>query len=141
MQASEPNHPPTAGNTPLHFASWKGDAARADALLKSDAVDALALNSRGQSPVHLAAAAGHAGVLATLLDAAPEAVDARTGQEGDTPLLLAVGRGHVRAAAQLLASRADPCAANKEGVLPPTGAASSTTPFLPSLTPAPLLRG
>ena len=62
MQASEPNHPPTAGNTPLHFASWKGDAARADALLNSDAVDALALNSRGQSPVHLAAAAGHAGV-------------------------------------------------------------------------------
>jgi hypothetical protein len=102
----------------LHVLSWKGDATGVEMLLKKQQDDVERTNSRGHTPLHLAAAAGRADVIKVLLTTGKGIVDAPTDQDGDTPLLLAVGRGHAEAVRELLRHKADPAASNPAGVTP-----------------------
>jgi ankyrin repeat protein len=69
---------------------------------------------RGRTPLHVAAAAGHAPAVNALLEAGA-GTEARDGA-GRTPLLLAVANGHTDSAAALLSKRADPDAADEDGM-------------------------
>ena len=67
----------------------------------------------GQSPLHLSADAGHAPVVAALLElsATPAVQNAR----GETPLHLASAKGNAEAAEMLLRAGADPAIADHDG--------------------------
>lgn len=109
----------------LFEAAASGQATTADFLLRSGA-DVRATNARGQTPLHVAAAAGHAKVVPQLLAAdkarsalehPAAALDERRGAacptvsqpdaDGRTPLHAAAARGHAELAKLLVGAGAD----------------------------------
>jgi ankyrin len=115
------------GRTPLFWAAQRGDRQLVELLLDSGA-DATAQapsysepsnvvtgpevfggrnkKEQGETPLHVAAAAGHVEVVRILLDRGAK-IDARD-EDDRTPLLAAVGSGHVELARLLLARKANP---------------------------------
>ncbi len=99
------------GFTPLHVATEAGSAPVVQALLAGGA-DAKALTTTGVSSLHLAALSGNAVVIAALLKAGAD-VNAQEPGWGQTPLMLAAGRGRTGAVKALLAAGAKPTIAAK----------------------------
>jgi ankyrin repeat protein len=111
---AEADPPPAHSPTPLHHAARKGYLGVVEELLRRGADVRRRDGERGNyTPLHHAAQEGHAKVIKALLAAGPE-VDAPA--EESTPLVLAIGAGHLEAARNqtddiirlLLASGANP---------------------------------
>jgi len=98
---------------PLLTLAGVGEGELVRALLAAGADVAAGAGSEQDTPLHAAAAAGHAPVVALLLEAGahPE----RPGRGGETPLALAVEAGHAAVARALLAAGADPEAGGRQG--------------------------
>lgn len=98
-----------AGDAPgaLHRAAEAGDEQRVRALLAAGAYveQPTAPEEEDETPLHLAARKGHAGVVEALLAASADP-HARN-YYGDTPLMLAAGRARVACLPPLLAAGAD----------------------------------
>lgn len=99
------NQPDRRGNTPLHYAAIRGDAAIVRLLLHSQ-VDFLLHNREGYSPLALAILEGNAHVVALLLDAGFPVEGQRA--RGLSPLHLAAFAGHERVVTHLLLRGANP---------------------------------
>jgi ankyrin repeat protein len=103
---AEADPPPAHSPTPLHHAARKGYLGVVEELLRRGADVRRRDGERGNyTPLHHAAQEGHAKVIKALLAAGPE-VDAPA--EESTPLVLAIGAGHLEAARTLLAHGAAP---------------------------------
>jgi cytohesin len=100
----------------LHKAAEDGDLATALRLLAADPYLVKSREEYKLTPLHRAAAAGHADVVRALLDRSAQ-VDARD-YGGGTALHAAAAGGHVDAAAALLDRGADPSAPDEEGLTP-----------------------
>ncbi|KAJ1455351.1 hypothetical protein M885DRAFT_520251 [Pelagophyceae sp. CCMP2097] len=109
------------GDTPLHVAARRCDAAMTQLLLEHHA-DVLARDARGRTAAHVAASGTKEGaysVLALLLDAAQDDVlDARDHATGDTPLHVAARHGARQCAELLLQTAALATALNAAGHTP-----------------------
>lgn len=91
-----------AGQTALHYAARSGKRDAVRQLLMAGA-QARALSRRGETPLYLAAAAGHASTCAMLARAAPDTLElALPAPLGATPLMAAAAGGHVAAVDVLL---------------------------------------
>lgn len=115
---AEPEGWPWGGAEPgaLHFAAEAGDEQRVRELLAAGAyVDQPALpeEMQDETPLHLAAREGHAGVVEALLAAGTDA-NACT-LYGHTALMLAAGGGHVTCMLPLLAAGADMESEDEDG--------------------------
>lgn len=100
----------------LHQAAEDGDLATAARLLRANPYLVASREDYKLTPLHRAAAAGHADLAAFLLGNSA-AVDAKD-YGGGTPLHWAAGHGHADAAAVLLDQRAAPNAVDQEGFTP-----------------------
>lgn len=98
------------GNTPLMMAAFKGNKPAVLALLAKGA----AVNRKGWSPLHYAAAGGAADIATILIDRGA-ILDSRA-PAGLTPLMMAAREGHESAAAVLLDAGADAALLNSEGL-------------------------
>ena len=108
------------GDAPLHLAARLSDARIVQLLLEHHA-DPLAPDGRGRTPAHIAIADhrdGAVNVLALLLDASGETVDARENAGGETPLHVAALVGAPLCAKLLLETAADATARNVSGEVP-----------------------
>ncbi len=105
--AAGPDAPSADGTTALHRAINVNDVTRVEALIHAGA-DVNAPNRYGASPLSLAAAAGNARIIRTLLNsgADPRRADAAL-TDGRTVLMLASRTGNVEALQLLLARGAD----------------------------------
>ncbi len=105
----------SAGNTPLHRAASKGQAAAVELLLAAGA-DVDALNDRGAAPLHQAAAAGDAATVAALLAAGADPSTADN--DGATPLHVAAEQGQAELAEAIAVAGADLNVTNHNGRTP-----------------------
>lgn len=104
----------TAGRqTALHLAGSKSSTATVRLLL-AHGCPARARDSRGQLPLHRAAAVGAIPVLRLLIEEGRSPVDTADA-DGDTPLHLAVAEGHAEAALVLVRAGADVVKRDAEG--------------------------
>jgi ankyrin repeat protein len=98
------------GFTPLHWASIRGRTKAVHLLLENGA-DISSTNTRGSTPILLAAWKGHYNVVLQLLAAAGEATDPAhlnvANDGGQTALNWAIRQGHSKIAALLLFAGAD----------------------------------
>eukprot|EP00747_Dinoflagellata_sp_TGD_P164891 gnl/TRDRNA2_/TRDRNA2_185452_c0_seq1.p1 gnl/TRDRNA2_/TRDRNA2_185452_c0~~gnl/TRDRNA2_/TRDRNA2_185452_c0_seq1.p1 ORF type:complete len:703 (+),score=165.68 gnl/TRDRNA2_/TRDRNA2_185452_c0_seq1:116-2224(+) len=108
--------PNDRGETPLMRASARGHAPLVQLLLKKSANPALT-NFWGQSCLQLAAAGGHVGAVATILDTGRVGVN-DVSQDKSTALHSAVERGHAKVTELLLARKAFVDLAKTGGRLP-----------------------
>lgn len=92
----------------LFAAIWRGDTARARALLRAGA-DPEGADGEGTTPLYVASVHGEAAIVRLLLvsGAAPDTESRGIGAEG-TPLCAAACWGHTEAVRELLAHGADP---------------------------------
>jgi ankyrin repeat protein len=102
-------------DAPIHVASKKGDLERVRALLRNDPSDAMRLDHKGATALHLAAFYGYKEI-AELLLANNAAVNAKVGPM--SPLQLAAQAGKYDVAQVLLAHNADVEATNSNGMTP-----------------------
>eukprot|EP00731_Ephydatia_muelleri_P008665 Em0004g1003a len=103
------------GETPLHLAAMKGDAAAVVALVEQGA-DCHAKDNAGWTPLHEACNFGHMEVVKILLD---NGVSVNTpGFENSVPLHDAVINNHVQVVELLISSGANPNARNSNGLTP-----------------------
>jgi cytohesin len=100
----------------LHKAAQDGDLATALRVLGDDPYLVKSLEEYKLTPLHRAAAAGHAELVKALLDRSAQ-VDARD-YGGGTALHGSAASGHADAAAALLDKGADPSAPDEEGLTP-----------------------
>lgn len=102
--------------SPLHQASWEGDAARARALLGAGRASINATTASGDTPLHWAGMAGHAELVDLLLahGASPDSSD----MVGNTPLHWAAQAGHEEVAKMLLDRGAEASPRHVFGVTP-----------------------
>ena len=91
--------------TPLHIAAQNANASVVRTLLRAGA-DARAVTSDSVSVLHVAAMGGDTAILAALLRAGAD-VNAAEPSWGQTPLMVAAGRGRADAVRLLLGQRAD----------------------------------
>lgn len=102
--------------SPVHDAASSGDLAAVQAIVSSDPGQAIAPNVRNDTPIHLAAAGGHADVIRYLLE---QGVPVDIGDnEGTTPLGVAAIHGDVEIARLLIDSGARIDAADQNGETP-----------------------
>lgn len=88
-------------------------------LLSHDEINPNSLDSRGASPLHLAAWAGHSEICKFLLTHPTLPADPNLqASESETPLHFAAQHGHVNALMILLAHGADPNIMNERGETP-----------------------
>ena len=107
----------------INYAAKNGDLETVKALLKANPDLVSSKGQYGDSPLHLAATAGHKDV-AVLLLANKADVNAKN-NAGGTPLHSASGYGHEEIAALLLANKADVNAKDMFGSTPLHGAAAN----------------
>ena len=105
---------PEDGSTALHWCVKRG-AAQEVALLLGRKAPVSVSDARGWAPLHVAAVAGHPGVLAKLLEVRGVDVSQIESECNKTPLHWACAFGHDDLAASLLAARAEVHAVNHEG--------------------------
>ncbi len=108
--------PGTSREREIYLAASYGDAARVQALLKDNPDLVFSKDSRGVTPLRLAAAAGNKEVTELLLASKAE-VNART-SDGTTPLHMAAANGHKDVVELLLANKADSNAKDTNGETP-----------------------
>lgn len=111
-QGADVNEASGDGMTALHWASYRGDAALASALIKARAKLDATTRLGSHTPLHVASRNGHGAVVALLLKAGAP-VDART-LGGATALHLAATGGDTLAVGALLRAKADPNAQEKQ---------------------------
>lgn len=101
------NHKDPNEETPLHVACRRGYGGIVEALLHHGA-DLSLVDRDGGTSVHGAAGAGHAGALASLLDAGGDAVLEQKNRKGNSALHSAAASGHIACVELLLGTAAEP---------------------------------
>lgn len=114
--------PDTDQSTPLHLAAYRGNKEVVDYLLSRPGMLKDPVDKRGITPVMLAAAAGHAEVLQSLVQAGCSV--ALKAQDGSTALHKAAAQGHLACVEALLQAGADPNVQDMNGKTPADLAAS-----------------
>jgi ankyrin repeat protein len=111
------------GWTPLHLASFFGQRETAEVILNAGGrISALSTNSLKNTPLHAAAAGGHADIALLLIE---RGADVRVPDAGGhTPLHIAAENGLVDVVKALLARGADPLAVDGEDKTPLSRAAA-----------------
>ena len=114
------------GYTALHAAAAGGHIDVVKLLLEqSSRASATTAGSKWDAtPLHAAALAGHARMVALLIERGGEDIDAPDRREHETPLMMAVTRGHTEASRILLLHGASVSVVDKTGSSPLHGAAS-----------------
>ncbi|PGH11302.1 hypothetical protein AJ80_07202 [Polytolypa hystricis UAMH7299] len=111
----DPNMKSVTGQNALHFATSKGNLSTVKILLGAKC-SARAVDSRGQLPLHRAAATGSVPIMKVLLDEGKSPLNTAD-VDGMTPLHHAVSEGHAEAAVLLLRLGADAGKRDKGGKL------------------------
>ena len=101
------------GTTPLHLAAYKGQKATVDFLLAQEGILKDPADKRGMTPLMLAAGAGHAEVVRSLLKAGED--PKRTAADGATALHRAAAQGNLEVVGLLLEAGADPALTDSRG--------------------------
>lgn len=114
----DPNAADEDGWTPLMGAAARAHPALVAILVAAGADPRLAHPRSGALPVHLAAQAGDIATVSSLLDAAPDTLDAVCDINGHTPLLQAVSYGHTSLAEHLARRGADTAVTTARGLGP-----------------------
>lgn len=106
----------SSGDTPLHYAAWKGYTAVVDALLKRGAHINLS-NKQGCGALHLAASEGHLETVKHFIrNGAP--IDLANLQNGCTPLHDAVTKNRLSVVQYLISQKAAIDSKNNKGTTP-----------------------
>lgn len=135
MYLNHQNQEQLAGSLPLHSAAAAGNVSLVDELLSHNKADLQERDPDGRTALHLAALAGHIGVVRRLCESGVE-VDARDG-EGRTALHVVARESHVDVAQVLLESGASPNTKARNGMMPLHIAAVAQDCALDMLRPVP----
>lgn len=103
-------------STPLHLAAYRGNKEVVEYLLNRPGMLKDPVDKRGYTPVMLAAAAGHAEVLQSLIDGGCSVTLAAA--DGSTALHKAAAQGNLACVEELLKAGADPKATDMTGKTP-----------------------
>jgi ankyrin repeat protein len=112
LYAQEGSAPAGDGSTPLHWAAYRDDLAKADQLIRGGA-NVNAANDLGVTPLWAASTNGSPALVTRLLDAGANPNTALF--SGETPLMVAARSGKAAAVELLLARGANPSARGTRG--------------------------
>ncbi|XP_062858432.1 ankyrin repeat and SOCS box protein 2-like [Trichomycterus rosablanca] len=101
---------PAEDEDPLLTVTWAGDVKEVRSIITAEEHqrNLILPNKDRWTPLHEAAYYGRTECLKILLEAVPDKVNCQT-RKGQTPLILAVSRGHLGCVEELLKKGADPC--------------------------------